>query len=180
MSVLETDRLLLRPPGSADAPFIAAALGDIDIARNLASAPHPYTEEDAKAFIERVTKGRAMGENWVHMILIKATETPVGCTGLHLKNGRYELGYWIAKPYWNRGFATEAAHRLLAFAFGTVKAEAVEAGWFHDNVASGRVLAKLGFAATHVEPSPCRARGQTVLCNRTLLTRECFGRKKAA
>lgn len=180
MSSLETERLLLRPPEPGDAPFFAEALGDFEIAKCLASAPHPYGEEDAKAFIEKVTKARALGEGWCFTILSKASEAPVGCTGLHLKDGRYELGYWIAKPYWGRGFATEAGKRLLAFGFGTVQAEAIEAGWFHDNLASGRVLAKLGFEATHVEPWPCRARGENVLCNRAVLTRARFGRKKAA
>lgn len=178
MSSLESERLLLRPPSPEDIPFFVENMGDYDIAKNLSTAPHPYTEDDAKAFIERVTKARAMGEGWCFTILTKASGTPVGTCGVHLKDGRHELGYWIAKPYWGRGFATEAARRLLAFAFGVVRAERIEAGWFHDNAASGRVLAKLGFDASHVEPWPCRARGEVVLCNRTVLTRERFGRKK--
>ena len=180
MSSLETDRLLLRPPAAADAAFLTSGLGDFAIAKNLSTAPHPYSEADAAEFIARVTKARAMGEGWCYVIVVKATDTPVGCCGLHLKDGRVELGYWIAQPFWNQGYASEAARRLLAFGFGVVKAEAVEAGWFHDNAASGRVLAKLGFAATHVEPWPCRARGEAVLCNRAVLTRANFGRKKAA
>ena len=180
MSSLETERLLLRPPEPGDAAFFAESLADYDLTKNTSSMPHPYTAEDAMAFIDKVTKARALGEGWCFTILSKATGTPVGCCGLHLKDGRYELGYWIAKPYWNRGFATEAAKRVLAFAFGTVRAEAVEAGWFHDNAASGRVLGKLGFVASHVEPWPCRARGENVLCNRAVLTRSHFGRKKAA
>jgi [ribosomal protein S5]-alanine N-acetyltransferase len=180
MSVLETDHLVLRPPGEEDIAFFAASLADYDIARNLATAPAPYTEADATAFVAAAAHARAMGEGWVYTILSKATGSPVGCCGLSLKDGHYELGYWIAKPYWGRGFATEAARRLLAFAFAVVRAETVEAGWFHDNPASGRVLARLGFVADHVESSPCRARGEPVLCNRTMLTRERFGRKRAA
>ena len=178
MSSLETERLLLRPPGPEDAAFFTACLSDYDIAKNLSSVPYPYTEDDAKAFIERVATARAMGEGWCFTVVAKEAGTPVGACGLQLKDGLYELGFWIAKPYWGRGFATEAAHRVLAFAFGVVRADAVQAGWFHDNVASGRVLAKLGFTATHVESWPSRARGERALCNRTLLTRENFGRKK--
>ena len=178
MSSLETERLLLRPPGPEDAAFFTACLSDYDIAKNLSSVPYPYTEDDAKAFIERVATARAMGEGWCFTVVAKAASTPVGACGLHLKDGLYELGYWIAKPYWGRGFATEAARRVLAFGFGTVRAERVEAGWFHDNAASGRVLAKLGFVASHVAPWPSRARGEDVLCNRAMLTREHFGRKR--
>jgi [ribosomal protein S5]-alanine N-acetyltransferase len=180
MSSLETDRLLLRAPTPEDAPFFAAALGDFEIAKFLSTVPHPYSEADAADFIARMAHARAMGEGWCFTIVLKTTGAPLGCCGLHLKDGHYELGYWIAKPFWNQGYACEAARRLLAFGFGVVKAEAVEAGWFHDNAASGRVLAKLGFTATHVEPWPCRTRGETVLCNRTVLTRALFGRKKAA
>ena len=180
MSSLETDRLLLRLPAPEDAAFFAASLSDFDIAKNLSSVPHPYSEADAADFIARVTNDRAMGEGWCYTIVLKTTGALLGCCGLHLKDGHVELGYWIAKSFWNQGYASEAARRLLAFGFGVVKAEAVEAGWFHDNAASGRVLAKLGFAASHVEPWPCRARGEPVLCNRSVLTRAGFGRKKAA
>lgn len=180
MSSLETERLLLRPPEPGDAPFFTDSLNDFDIAKYLSVVPHPYGPADAEDFVARMAKARAMGEGWAFTLVSKASGAPIGCCGLHLNDGRYELGYWIAKPYWNRGFATEAAKRVLAFAFGTVRADAVEAGWFHDNKASGRVLAKLGFAASHVEPWPCRARGESVLCNRAVLTRSHFGRKRAA
>lgn len=180
MTSLETERLLLRPPVPEDAGFIAEALADYDIARTMTSVPHPYGDADAEDFIAMVTKARAMGEAWVFTIVSKASQAPLGAIGLHLKDGRYELGYWVAKPYWGRGFATEAGRKVLEFAFGVVRAEAVEAGWFHDNAASGRVLGKLGFAASHVEPAYSRARGESALCNRTMLTRERFGRKRAA
>jgi RimJ/RimL family protein N-acetyltransferase len=180
MTTLETDRLLLRPPVAEDAGFLVESFADYEIARQLSSVPYPYTEADALAFLDIVTRARAMGEAWVFTIVSKATGSPVGCCGLHLKDGGYELGYWVAKPYWGRGFATEAGRRALEFAFGVVRANAVVAGWFHDNAVSGRVLAKLGFAASHVEPVYCRARGEAALCNRTMLTRERFGRKRAA
>lgn len=180
MTALESERLLLRPPVPDDAAFFAESLADFEIAKHLSSVPHPYGVADAEAFIALVTRARAMGEAWVFTILSRATGTGIGACGLHLGDGRYELGYWIARPYWGRGFATEAARRLLDYAFGVVRAEAVEAGWFHDNAPSGRVLAKLGFVASHVEPWPSRARGESALCNRTMLTRERFGRKRAA
>ena len=65
-----------------------------------------------------------------------------GC-GLHTHNGELELGYWYGKPYWKMGYATEAARRVLEFAFDELKAPAVWAGWFHDNPNSGHVLGKL-------------------------------------
>jgi RimJ/RimL family protein N-acetyltransferase len=180
MTRLETERLILRTPELGDAPALAAALNDFDISKNLAMVPYPYKEDDAYAFIAKSAQGLTTGEAHCFVIRRKADNTLVGCCGLHLKDGRYELGYWIAKPFWRQGYASEAGHRLVGFAFLDLKAELLTAGWYHDNGISGRVLAKLGFKAVRVEKQDCRARGQAVLCNRTLLTREEFGRKKAA
>lgn len=96
MPTLEAERLLLRPPATEDAAFFAAALADYDVTRNLATVPYPYTEADAADFITTVTRARAAGEGWVYTILSKATGSPLGCCGVHLQDGRYELGYWIA------------------------------------------------------------------------------------
>jgi RimJ/RimL family protein N-acetyltransferase len=57
------------------------------------------------------------------------------------------MGYWIARPYWGQGFATEAAHALIDIA-RTLKLPRLEASHFVDNPASGRVLEKLGFVPT--------------------------------
>lgn len=180
MTQLESERLFLNSLQSADAKELAAALNDFDISKNLAVVPYPYGENDAYAFIGRVAEGTAKGEDHVFVIRHKRDGALVGCCGLHLRNGAYELGYWIAKPFWRQGFASEAAYRLVSFAFDDLGAEELTAGWYHDNGISGRVLAKLGFKALKVEKQLSKARGHNVLCNRCMLTRADFGRKKAA
>ncbi len=180
MARLETERLILRPPEFADAPAIAEALGDFEISKNLASAPHPYTQDDARVFIASAADGLDKGESFCFAVRRREDDAMAGCCGLHLKDGVYELGYWIAKPHWRQGYATEAAFRLLTFAFYDLQVDVVTAGWFHDNWRSEHVLAKLGFKPVRVEKQDCRARGHALLCNRTMLTRERFGRKKAA
>ncbi|GAA0525621.1 RimJ/RimL family protein N-acetyltransferase [Rhizomicrobium palustre] len=179
MTRLDTQRLLLSAPEESDLAAFALGLGDFTVAKNLATAPHPYDESDAKAFLSMVTEARARGEAYVFAIRKKEGGETIGCCGLNLKDGRFQLGYWIAKPYWKQGFATEAAARLLHFAFDVLKADEVWAGWYHDNLASGRVLGKLGFQASHVEKQFSRARAEAVLCNRTRLTAAHFERKKA-
>ena len=180
MPRLETHRLLLRPPEYSDASAITTWLGDYDVAKNLASAPHPYREADALAFVTRAAERRARGEGFCFSVLRKPDELFLGDCALSLKDGRYEIGYWFGKPYWNQGYATEAVRRLLGFAFHDLKAEAVWAGWFHDNPASGRVLEKLGFRPDGASPRASLARGHEVTCHMMALTREQFGRKKAA
>ena len=66
--------------------------------------------------------------------------------GLELEpeNERAELGYWIGKPYWNRGYATEAAKAVVAYSFEVLKLNRIYAYHFTRNPASGRVLEKIG------------------------------------
>jgi ribosomal-protein-alanine N-acetyltransferase len=177
---METERLILRSPELGDAQDLAAALNDFEISKNLATVPYPYTEDDAYAFVGKTTESLAKGEAHGFVIRRQKDDAFIGCCGLHLKDGSYELGYWIAKPFWRQGYASEAAHVLVAFGFDELSAEQITAGWYHDNGISGRILYNLGFKAVRVEKQQCRARGQIVLCNRTMLTREEFGRKKAA
>jgi RimJ/RimL family protein N-acetyltransferase len=69
----------------------------------------------------------------------------IGSAGLGRKDdGGVELGYWIARPYWGRGYATEAARAVLEIA-RLLGHGRVLAGHFVDNPASGRVLRKAGF-----------------------------------
>jgi len=86
----------------------------------------------------------------------------------------FMLGYWIGKPYWGRGFATEAARRVARFTFDELGAERLAAGWFDDNPASGRVLRKLGFQDAGSEEKDCLSRTTPVICHKVTLTRADF------
>jgi RimJ/RimL family protein N-acetyltransferase len=64
--------------------------------------------------------------------------------------GDKELGYWIGKPYWGQGYATQAARAVLAEGFRTLDIPYIDAGYYADNPASGKVLAKLGFTSLDI------------------------------
>lgn len=139
-----TDRLLLRPGWIEDAPALARAIGEEAIVRNLAHAPWPYALQHAEEFLAREQDPRRP-----HLLIYARTKgVPrlVGGIGIgDTPNGEAELGYWIARPYWGLGFATEAGLALLAAAQETLRLPPLVAGHFVDNPASGRVLRKLGF-----------------------------------
>lgn len=142
-----TERLLLRPGWREDAPALFQAIADETIVRNLAQAPWPYSFADAETFL---TRERAHAEPSC-LIFLRTEGAPrlVGGTGFgRTPDGDVELGYWIARPYWGLGFATEAARALIANARDTLRLKRLVAGHFLDNPASGRVLRKLGFRAT--------------------------------
>jgi RimJ/RimL family protein N-acetyltransferase len=178
--ILETERLLLRPPERRDVAAIASLIGDFEVSKNLSTVPHPYADADALAWVSALDDRRARGEAHQFGVTRKSDGAYMGTCGLHLKDGSFELGYWLGKPYWRQGFATETARRVLAFAFDELQAPFVWAGWFHDNPRSGHVLAKLGFAPKGFEKRSCMARGMEVGCNIVTLSRETFGAGRPA
>ena len=138
-----TERLLLRPGWAEDAPALAAAIADEMIVRNLATAPWPYRLQDAEAFLAQ-PKDPILPS----LLIFERTEAEprlVGSCGLGRRpSGAVELGYWIGRPFWGRGFATEAGAALIEIA-RTLGFCQLEGSHFVDNPASGRVLEKLGF-----------------------------------
>src|SRR5580704_14906125 len=172
MSFLETERLILRPPRPSDIDGLAVWLGDYEVARNISRVPYPYTEADAEAFVATAPEGR-------FVIARKQDGLFLGCIGIRPEDD-YEFGYWLGRPFWSRGYATEAAQRLAQYAFESLGRGTIHAGWFHDNPASGHVLAKLGARHNGSKMRDCLARGVPVLCHDMLLTRADFLRKEAA
>ena len=156
-----TPRLLLRPGFPEDAPALASAIADKAIVTNLAVVPWPYTMRDAEAFLA------SPRDPILPSLLIfeRTSGAPelVGCCGLSRRpSGSVELGYWIARPHWGRGLATEAAQMLIEIA-RTLGLRSLEAGHFVDNPASARVLEKLGFVALGITaPRMSCARGEEI------------------
>jgi RimJ/RimL family protein N-acetyltransferase len=154
---LDTARLHLRPPVEQDAAAIISIAGDWEVARRLARVPHPYTNADVRFFLDRVVPNEP---TWA--ILCRGTSRLIGLIGLAPSPDRRsaELGYYIARDQWGRGVATEAGlaiARIGVESFGFLK---LTSGYHADNPASGRVLAKLGFAIVGTSSRPCLAEGR--------------------
>jgi RimJ/RimL family protein N-acetyltransferase len=162
MMFARTQRLLLRPSWPEDGQALYEAVADEAIVRNLALAPWPYTPRDANEFaaVEHPT-------HYPNFLLWQRTnEAPrlIGSCGLGNRDGTAELGYWIARPYWGLGYASEAARAVVAIA-KAIGHRRLVSGHFTDNPASGRVLRKVGFRATgRTEMRHSRGRGQAVPC----------------
>jgi RimJ/RimL family protein N-acetyltransferase len=156
-----TERLLLRPAWPEDAPAIYRGIADEGIVRNLSRAPWPYSLADAEAFvrIERSVSEPAL------LIFLRGDGGPelVGSIGFGRDpKGQLEFGYWIARPHWGRGYATEAGRAVIDAARGSLRVAKLNAGHFLDNPASGRVLEKLGFRPTgQIVPRFSLGRGET-------------------
>ena len=190
MKTITTERLLLRPPRREDLPSLAEGIGEWDVARMLGRAPYPYALADAEGWFEKITAGSGTGLCEIFCILLKdnAAESVIGVIGIEPKTegGPPEIGYWIAKPHWNRGYAGEAVAAMLAFGFEVLDLPFIGAAYYIENPASGRVLARAGFKDVAEETRWCEARGAHVDAVRLELTREMFearrdeGRKSVA
>ena len=156
-----TPRLLLRPGFPEDAPALASAIADKAIVRNLAVVPWPYRMRDAEAFLASPRDPVLPS----FLIFERTDGAPqlVGSCGLGRRpSGAIELGYWIARPHWGRGFATEAGKALVDIA-KALELASLEGSHFLDNPASGRVLEKLGFEPVGIiAPRMSCARGSEV------------------
>lgn len=156
-----TQRLFLRPAWPEDWRAVFDAVADEGLVKNLARAPWPYTEDDARAFVERAMDPEL--PSFLVMLPGEAGETLVGACGLGRDDrDAVQIGYWIAREHWGNGYASEAARGLLEVA-RAMGHRHIAGGHYVDNPGSGRVLEAIGFrptGETHMES--CLARGAKV------------------
>ena len=167
--VVSTERLVLRGAVRNDAERLAELANDFNVAARTVSIPHPYELADAEAYLSR-----AMACDWerhAEFVIEHHTFGVVGSIGFTHKRGeRAEIGYFLGRPYWNRGYATEAVRGALRWVKRDWRRNVVVAGHFADNPASGQVLCKAGFLYTgDVELRPCVARGGTEVPTRLMV-----------
>jgi len=137
--------VVLRPFVAADAPRVEELCGDSAVALSTASIPHPYPSGAAAAWIATHAAERDAGTAWTYAIIDVHSDVVIGAIDLRLgvdPNG--DIGYWIGRPYWGRGYATLALRALIAMAFLGLDADAYSAVHLTRNGASGRVLQKCG------------------------------------
>lgn len=145
MKSLETPRLHLRPLTLADAPRMRQLSNHQAISAQTLTFPFPQPEGWAEERIQRGTDLAAKGEAYPWAICDRSGEI-VGyiSLGLEARHAKAELGYWIGETYWGKGYATEAASEVLSYALEVLKLNRVGATVFPHNLASVRVLEKLG------------------------------------
>ena len=153
MPLLESERLLLRPWRESDAEALYKHAGDPDVGPRAGWAPHHSVQES----LEIIRTVFHNDTTWA--IVLKDNGEPVGAIGygdacacsLPAREGEPLVGYWVAKPYWNRGICTEALRLVITHLRNTSGLTSLIGGHFVDNPASGRVMCKCGFAPTGEE-----------------------------
>jgi ribosomal-protein-alanine N-acetyltransferase len=144
---ITTERLILRPYRPEDAADIQRLIGERDVVATLANVPYPYEEGMAEEWIggrqESFEKGKTVDLAITHRqegFLIGS----VSLNDIDWQSQRAEIGYWIGKPYWGKGYGTEAARAVVKYGFETLGLHRINGRHFGNNPASGRILKKIG------------------------------------
>jgi RimJ/RimL family protein N-acetyltransferase len=143
---LHTARLTLGPLEDHDTEALMALAGAFEVADTTATIPHPYTAADARMFLALDAVERAAGSA-VRFAVRPDGESLIGVVGLHgVDRDRQsaELGYWIGVPWWGRGYATEAARAVVRYGFDELGLHKIHAHYLTRNLASGKVLERIG------------------------------------
>lgn len=164
---LETNRLTLRPWTEADAPALFRWARDPEVGPRAGWEPHASVEESAKIIHEVLDVPES------YAIVVREGEPegePVGAIGLKFgaasdlarDASEAELGYWLARPLWGKGYIPEAGRALLSHAFLDLRLEVVWAGHYEGNLQSRRVMEKLGLTEKRTRDADGRI--EHVLC----------------
>lgn len=163
--VIETPRLRLDSFQIEDAPRVQRFVSQPEIALTTRLIPHPYPEGGALEWITMHSPPFARSNEVAFAVRLRETggsnggTVLVGCIGLKIADAKRsaELGYWIGTPYWGRGYATEAASAAVAWGFESLGLETIRADCLASNVASARVLEKLGMQRVGSRREPFRS-----------------------
>jgi ribosomal-protein-alanine N-acetyltransferase len=144
--IIETKRLLLREIIISDAPAIYQYLSDKDVIKYLEGSTDTISE--AEGYINWISKTYQEGSDIRWGIVEKESNKLIGDCGFgHINEPLRptEIGYMIAKDYWNRGYMTEVLNSMLNYGFHKLKLHRIQ-GWVHPlNIASWKVMTKHGF-----------------------------------
>ena len=146
MPTLETPRLLLRKVAMADARDLFIYGRDPEVARHVLWEPY-RTEADARAYVRFLQRQYRGDQPSSWGIVYKIENRMIGTIGFMWRNQDHnsaEIGYSLARPYWNRGIMSEALREALRFGFERLGLHRIEAQHESDNPASGRVMEKAG------------------------------------
>ena len=138
--------LVLRPLQAADEPAILRYCSDEALARYTLNIPHPYPPEAARDWLAMSGRKAALGLGRTWALTLPTRDGPAPLLGVISLHWHGELAWWVGVPWQNRGLATRAARLVSAFAFEQLRLPALTARHMPDNLASGRVMAKLGMA----------------------------------
>lgn len=143
-TVIETERLVLRPARRSDAGLLGLYGADERVARMTRSIPHPLPPGTTEAFIARALADDRSEDVWIMDGTAGGLAEVVGVIALErMDREQSEIGYWVAPAFWKKGLASEAVDSIVAA--NPLENKTMFASVFQDNPVSARVLTNTGF-----------------------------------
>ena len=173
--ILTTERLVLRRWTESDAESLYEYAKDPDVGPIAGWPPHKNVEESLEV-IRNVFNGAEC-----YAICEKGNEKAIGAVELKLnghtdmteRDDECELGYWLGKPFWGRGYMPEAATELLRHGFEDLGMTTIWCGYYDGNIKSKRVQEKVGFQYHHTcDEVPVPLLGETRIGHTNYMTKE--------
>ena len=167
---------LLRPLTLDDAPRIAELIGVWDVVRWLSAPPHPYALADAVEFLKTLPDQAKSGACHHAIVIVGQFAGAVGIDFRHQEPnaGRWNLGYWLGRPYWGHYVMSRAALQVTRDFFANSSETKLKSGYFSGNEASWAIQRRLGFEFVSEGLLLNRAQGKRLPHIETVLTRERF------
>lgn len=142
---IETKRLTLRPFTLADAKRVQILAGAKEISETTGNVPHPYPDGAAELWISTHAELKEKGEALINAIVLKDIGEVIGVIAVRgLKTKEPELGYWVAKEYWNKGYCTEACSKIIQHCTAEFGISEIYGRHLVRNPSSGKVMEKCG------------------------------------
>ena len=142
--ILKSKRLLLRKFDLKDKKNLIELLNDKEISKWTERIPFPYKNKHAEWWINNVPKNEL-----IYAIVSKGKGNLIGGINITFKG---EIGCWIGRKYWNRGYATEAIVKISEFGFDELQLEKVWAATRKENETVFRLMKKIGFRQVNDRP----------------------------
>ena len=146
-TTLITKRLQLSTPKKEDLEQVVTLLNESpEFSNNTLNLPYPYTKANGEFWISLAENGLRNEDAVIFAIKDKKNLNLMGGIGLHITPAHHkaELGYWIGKPFWNKGYATEALESVLNYGLNQLNLNKIYASHFLHNPASGKIMEKCG------------------------------------
>ena len=174
---IKTLQLLLNLPTEKDlVDFLAQINSTDEYSKNLFNIPYPFPKENALKWLQNSAQGIESGETIRFAIREKEVGKLIGTIGLHLnkEHQKAELGYWLGKNFWRKGYLTEALKAVLEFGFKELNLNKIYATHFLFNPNSGKVMLKAGMKFEGVQKQEYLQHGEFLDVNRYSLLKQDF------
>lgn len=172
---LTTERLILRPWRETDADSLFQYAKDPEVGPVAGWPAHKSVDESRKIIREGLNGAEC------YAICEKGSDAAIGAAELKLnghtdmteRDDECELGYWLGKPFWGRGYMPEAAAELIRHGFEELGMTTIWCGYYDGNEKSKRVQEKLGFVYHHTcDEVPVRLLNEVRIGHTNYMTKE--------